>query len=212
MLSSQAELVRELSRARVPLATWQSEDIRALWNEIKAGDAVLAVRYGTTLVRKVHDVRALVRFERLFASGERNKRNVYTLVETARISDRGARRSRPHTMHSLSTQMQGNETPLAALQRLLRENLGIRGIPRLVHLSRTNSDARMTLSGLMSEVLFRLYEIELSESQFKPDGYVSADASIRRFEWKCSHHVDGPTNNGCSRRHNIRPRARNGRF
>jgi hypothetical protein len=188
VVSSQAELITLLSREGVRIAQWPIEHIETLWQEIKRGEATLLRRHNTLeLVRLVQDVRAIVRFEPITTDPTRKESAAYTLVEAAHISMFGARRRPLHAAppgHALETHIRPDEQPLEALQRLLRDMLGL-GMPRVIHLLATDVDVRVHTPRFLSETTFRLYAIELDETQFVPQGYVgTSGATLHQFVWQ----------------------------
>ncbi len=179
--SSQAELVTLLYRHGVRLET---ADIEELWNGVRAREVFLVLRagfVGTTLVRRVQDIRAMVRFEQPTEEGIL----VYTLAATERASVHKTKwRTIPRFAHaySLRTHLRAEEQPLHALHRILRDVLHI-GMPKTITLSRTGLEASVPHPGFLHENVFRLYEATLDLSQFQT---ITDSAVPHRFAWNCT--------------------------
>ena len=187
-VSSKDELAAVLRGAGIQLARWRIEDFETLWKEVETGHTTFVLRYDSILVCRAYHVRALIQFTCASRGRARRTRDVYTLVEGANVSLRSARRALPYTSYSLGIHLYPEEQSYPVqtlLKRLLQGTLGIRGIPALIRLSRTDIEAGASFPGLIKETAFRLYMVELDKKQFVQDGYISADISaLRRFVWQ----------------------------
>ncbi len=183
--SSQGEFITALVGAGIRPALWREEDTTALWKEVESGKATLVFRGENLLVRRREEVRAIVRFRRRGAIGDSHRSGVYTLVPALCAAENGTRRMVPHSTCIFYTHRLPNETPMPAIRRLLEERLGIIGMPLMIKLLATDTEAGNILPGLIGVTLFRLYEVELNKKQFVSDGYGRVGPITSRvFLWR----------------------------
>lgn len=165
-LKTEEEFSSYLAGFGIPVDIWGqgvSKTIGHLLQEVNDGETVLTQR-GRELLRQVGFAAVSVI--------HRNGGEVYELFED-RQEFRDGRVRRRDTGSSVSEKIQPGESPKDAAERALREELGITG---RVNLKSGNKSEEIKESpsypGLKTQYLRFDFQLELSDDQFSPDGYV----------------------------------------
>ena len=180
--SLRAELVRTLTTAGIDTAGWgtgASKSPDDLLREIEQGEAELTAGSDGSMLRRIWV--ANVDVAHTDATGER-----WQLCETGQIFADGRPRERADIPSAVKEKLHRGEEPLAAAERGVREELGIGGELALVLLG---TERKWSLSqsypGLTNEVVVHAYRLELSSSQFRPEGYVERQSDkVTSFVWR----------------------------
>lgn len=150
----------------IPVDVWgqgAAKTVGHLLQEVNGGETVLTQR-GRELLRQVGFAAVNVTY--------RNGREVFELVED-RQEFRDGRVRRRDTGSSVSEKIQPGENPKDAVERALREELGI---TERVNLKGGNKVEEIKESpsypGLKTQYLRFGFQAELNSDQFFPDGYV----------------------------------------
>lgn len=175
------QVVDTLKSHKIPIDTWgtgKAKTVDHLVKEVVEGEAVLTTTESGELVRQISVIGMDV-----FHKGADGK--TYKLVEDKQIFKDGRERRR-ELPTSMGEKLQPGEDLNAAAVRAVREELGVEGDIPVEHLQ-TTSKIRESNSypGLNGEYVIHDFSSELSDEQFKPEGYIERqpDKDVY-FVWK----------------------------
>ncbi len=179
-IRSPAELAAVLERFGVKAEPWgqaEAKSLDDLFGEIEEGETALCIDGEGRLVRLVSAVRADVLYRT--DAGE-----VLILREDRQVFADGRVRRRSIGA-SLAEKMKPGEEPAAAIERGIREELGVEGaldlVPRGESVERRDSPS---YPGLSSIYRFYRFTAALRDDQYSPEGYVERQASkTSYFVW-----------------------------
>lgn len=174
------ELAEFLESRKIPYGEWgtgESKTLEHLLTEINSGEARLQDTENDRILRIVTGVVINV----FFQQGQ----DILKLIEDKQIFVDGRERRR-NLSTSIGEKMKTGESPDAAANRALREELGIVGVA----ISNTGVENRepipsTTYPGLWTKNTFYVYEAQLPPHHFRPEGYVEIqDDKTSYFIWQ----------------------------
>ena len=156
----------------------EAKTLEHFYKEIKRGDSILVQSEEGELIREV-----IICGADIFYNSSEGKK--YRLKEEKQLFYDGRVRRRDYG-HAVSEKLLPDEDPENGVRRGIYEELGINGE---ISLDETNHDEAFRYSPsyptLKSHYIRYNYEAELTEEQFKSEGYVEHGSTcITYFEWE----------------------------
>lgn len=179
-VKTKAELRFLLESYGINPKTWNTgKTLGHLFKEIKDGETNLEEDENKNLIRKVSCVSADIIYV------EQKTGRIFQLIEEKQIFAGGMIRRRK-LKNSLAEKIKLGESIEQAIQRGLREELGIKGNLE-IKFQETRKETEMSRSypGLMAEYTLHIFTVTLHKDQYQAEGYTESRSGIETyFIWK----------------------------
>jgi len=177
--TTEAELRERLEQSGVLVEGWgtgKAKSLAHLIKEIVSGETMLLDRDGA-LVRQVSVAQADITF--------RGPEGLLKLVELRQVFTDGRVRERNNAF-SLAEKMEPGEDPAQAIERGIREELGVEGdLPIQFVGEECEGMFSPSYPGLFSEYRFFRYTVEFWADQYRPEGYIETQPDkTTYFGWQ----------------------------
>lgn len=156
----------------------KAKTLEQLYAELKKGEAEL-IKTDGKLMRLVRNVNIFVYYT------EKNTRKKLFLKEVRQVFTSGRTRVRTHIKGSLSEKLLAHQSVSAeAAARALEEELGVVGATAVFKEKETIEEESQSYPGLKCIYEISFFEVELTEDQYAPEGYVETQSDKSTyFEW-----------------------------
>jgi hypothetical protein len=179
-----ATLTDKLTAASIPLHEWaqgSAKTLAHLLKEVNEGESQLSIGSNGEMRRQV----TVVGMDVLHTDAQGN---VYILREDRQEFADGRTRQR-NLLNSLGEKMQTGEDPVAAAERALLEELGIREVTGLYHLGdEETTHSPSSYPGLQSHYKTHGFAAVIPAESFVADGYIEEQADkTNYYVWDLLH-------------------------